>query len=142
MRDEKRRVYQLNLGKSSQVTKDLPVESLYFNKCNIISDSSLGKIRDLYFINNNLKKPNPSYNPALPISPTNRKYFLTSKSGNVYPNVMLLGDQKNNKLINKNCVSNSKTLGNSKSYVVPIFYPGNRYFINCFYEYNVKTIKG
>ena len=34
MRDEKRRVYQLNLGKSSYVSEDLPVKSLYLNKCN------------------------------------------------------------------------------------------------------------
>ena len=128
MRDEKRRVYQLNLGKSSYVSEDLPVESLYLNKVNLIFLDSLNKIRHLYFKNNNLVELNPNFNPALQPSPTNRKYRNTNNRRIIYPNLQVLGNQKNNELINKNCVSNSKTL--EIKFMSSI--ARNRYFINSF----------
>ena len=124
----KRRVYQLNLGKSSFRLEDLLPKNQAFNKISgAISISSFNFMIN-YLLNNNIIELNPSFNPALPESRTNPKYFLVNGTKK-WPNVKYLAQQQK-KLVRNKCISNSKTLGYTTSVNWSILYPENRFYVN------------
>ena len=132
MRDEKHRVYKLNLGKSSFTIEDLPAKNQAFNKMSGVQSFSTLKFLINYLLNNKFIEPNPSFNPTLPESPTNKKYLFLKN----WPNLNYLAQTIPGKLvvvqrrINNKCRSNSKTLGNTKHVYWPLWYPENRFYVN------------
>ena len=123
MRDEKHRVYKLNLGKSSFTIEDLPAKDQAFNKMAGVQPKEKFEFIINYLKDNNIIYLNPSFNPTLPESRKNPKYLTRN-----FPNVKYLAEQVKKPVRNKS-ISNSKTLGNTSCFNYPVWYPENRFYV-------------